>query len=199
MSGGNLVHSKEDIINTAKLIYDEIVKRVNEGKMKHEFKPDQMSNWAKQLYDLVSKGKAEEAIPKEMEEYTSSVKEVESIIKEFVDFTIIKDFISLVGSNVKRDIKDRNPNDIDLHIRMAEPSDYIKRAVQVRILKMLPEEIGNKIHFIWGDPEGSHDTFIPLYDLMLKKLEPSVVKMADTTTTQNPDTQATSMKPAEEK
>jgi hypothetical protein len=36
----------------------------------------------------------------------------------------------------------------------------------------------DKIHFVWGDLEGPHDTFVPLYDLQLKKIQPlEVVKM----------------------
>jgi hypothetical protein len=56
-SGGKLKHSIEDIINLAGIIYREIVKRVDAGKMKHDFEPDKMKPLSKELYDIVSKNK----------------------------------------------------------------------------------------------------------------------------------------------
>ena len=199
--GGRIKHSLETIVNLAKLIYDEIVRRVKEGKMKHEFHPEKMKPYARELYNIVSKGKVTEAseITKEEKmakkagktEYTASIEELKSLLDNFKDFKIIKDFISLVGSTVKRE-PGHIPGDIDLHIRLSEPPSYIKRAIEVRLWKMLPKEIADKIHFIWGDPEGSHDTFVPLYDLALvRSPNPQVVKMQDTTTSQMPELQPT--------
>ena len=130
-----------------------------------------MSPHAKDLYNRVS-------TIKNKEEYTSSIEELEPILNEFKDFKIIKNFISLIGSNVKRE-PGHVPNDIDLLIRMRTPPDYVKRAVEVRLLKMLPDEIGEKIHFVWGDPEGSHDSFVPLYDLQLARTKPEIVDMSE--------------------
>ena len=96
------------------------------------------------------------------------------------DIILIKDFISAVGSQVKN-YTDEKPDDIDLQIRMKEPTSYIKRAVEVRILKQLPIDLQEKIHFIWGDPEGSHDDFIPLFDLKLEKLNSEIIKMDEET------------------
>jgi len=95
------------------------------------------------------------------------------LLDDFKDMTIIKDFISIIGSYAEQ--KDGyKPNDIDLLVRMSEPSSFIKRAVEVRILKTLdwPENWSEKIHFVWGDTEGPHDTFIPMYDLVLKRQLP---------------------------
>jgi len=98
--------------------------------------------------------------------------EMPEFLNEFKDFKVIKDFISMVGSQVKN-YDNHKPNDIDLQIRLSEPGSYLKRAVEVRVLKMLPEAIAKKIHFIWGDAEGAHDDFIPLYDLKLEKISPN--------------------------
>lgn len=56
-AGGKIKHSIEDIINTAGIIYREIIRRVKEGTMKHTFEPDKMTDLSKELYYIVSKGK----------------------------------------------------------------------------------------------------------------------------------------------
>jgi len=50
-------YSMEEIVNTAKLIFDEITARVKAGKMMHTFEPDKMKPHAKELFEKVSKGK----------------------------------------------------------------------------------------------------------------------------------------------
>ena len=40
---------------------------------------------------------------------------------------------------------------------------------------MLPDNLASRIHFVWGDPEGAHDSFVPIYDLALVKRQPSEV------------------------
>ena len=103
----------------------------------------------------------------------SKLSESPPFLTDFNDSEIIKDFISIVGSSVEN----TDYNDIDFVIRMKDPTDYLKRAIETRLQK---EYIGEKkLHFIWGDPEGPHDTHIPLYDLQLKKLEPKIVKMEE--------------------
>lgn len=159
-TGGKLKHSLEDIINLAGIIYREIIKRVKENKMKHEFNPEEMAPYSKELYELVSKSKT--GIMSDLED--------SKLINEFKDKTIIKDFISIVGSFAEKK-KDHAPNDIDLLVRLKDPTDFIKRAIEVRICKDLG--FSDKIHFIWGDPEGPHDSFIPLYDLRLDRVNPA--------------------------
>jgi len=101
-----------------------------------------------------------------------------SFIDSFTDIVINDSFVSLVGSTIENN---RLGNDIDVLIRMAEPTSFIRRAVETRMIKMLNEEypeLAGKLHFIWGDEPGPHDTFVPLYDLVLKKREPRVVQMS---------------------
>ena len=102
-------------------------------------------------------------------------------VKDFVlglmkSFRIIRGFISLIGSTAEKGAG----NDIDFLIRMSEPSDYIKRAVETRIRKMLPENIEDYIplHFVWGDEAGAHDTYIPLFDLALMLSDETQVNMS---------------------
>lgn len=159
-SGGNIKHSTEEIINLAGIIYREIIDRVGAGKMKHDFKPKKMTGLSRELFNIVSKGKT--GIKKNSQVDLGDPK----ILDEFGDKTIIKDFISVIGSVAE---KKGNPNDIDLLIRMGDPPKFIKRAVETRISKDL--DFSDKIHFVWGDPEGPHDSFIPLYDLKLSKIK----------------------------
>ena len=97
-------------------------------------------------------------------------------IENLGDFSVIKDCISIIGSTVTQDNK---PHDIDLLIRMNSPNDFLKRAIEVRLTKMFPDELQDKIHFVWGEKEGPHDSFIPIYDLSFRKIkEPKMVNMS---------------------
>jgi hypothetical protein len=159
--GRKLKHSVEDVIHIARLIYKELKKRGT------EFHPETMTKHAKELFDIVS------GVQKELSEYDLSDP---SILKEFEDKILIKDFISVCGSMVVP-YGNEKPHDIDLVVRMEQPTDYLKRAVEVRLLKDLG--FSDKVHFIWGDPEGPHDSFIPIYDLKITKIRPlKVVRMA---------------------
>lgn len=225
--GGDIKYSLETIVNLAKLIYDEIVSRVSQGKMKHEFKPDEMKPYARELYYIVSKGKVTSVnfvemsdedlirydemlhaknlydteehfdVVEEMKrrslkhnkyEVTETISSLKGLLDGFEeDVDLINNFMSLVGSTVKH-APGHEPNDIDIHVRAKlDENSYLRRAIEVRLLKMLRPEIANKIHFIFGDEQGSHDTFVPLYHLSLRKATPVVVNMADTTTESNPD------------
>jgi len=157
--GEGIKFSKEVIINLAKLIYNEIQKRVKAGDMQHKFQ--HMKPECEELYKIVSG----ESILAEW----GNLKFLDS----FDDFVAIKDCISLIGSTVTQEHK---PNDIDLLVRMEEPkSQFLKRAIETRLSKMLPEELQGKLHFVWGEKEGPHDSFIPLFDLQFRRIRP--VKM----------------------
>ena len=148
--GGTVKHSLEDIIHLARVIYKELQKR---GTVFH---PDKMKPCVAELFKIVSSAK------KELSDLTDP-----KILDNLPDKLIIKDFISVVGSVAEQK---EQPHDIDLLVRLSNPTAFIKRAVEARILKDL--EFAPNVHFIWGDPEGPHDTFIPLYDLQLKRIKP---------------------------
>jgi predicted nucleotidyltransferase len=154
--GLNVKYSLEDIINLAKMIYLELKKR---GV---EFHPESMKKYAKELYDKL--------IGNSLSSKDLSDPE---LLKEFEDKKVIKDFISVVGSYAEGK---QSPHDIDILVRMSEPTEFLKRAVETRISKDL--SFSENIHFIWGDPEGPHDTYIPLYDLKLERVKPlQIIKM----------------------
>ncbi len=91
-------------------------------------------------------------------------------LEEFKDLCIIKDFISVAGSYV--DSEGKKYHDIDLIIRMNPPNDFIRRALYARFEKMLPPELFEKLHLVF-DTEGPHSSFIPLYDLCLRRIKDS--------------------------
>ena len=154
--GMDVKHSLEDIINLAKMIYLELKERGI------DFHPETMKEYSKELYNKVADNSLQQ---KDLSD--------PDLLKEFTDKTIIKDFVSVVGSYAEGK---EDPHDIDVLVRLSEPTEYIKRAVQVRILKDL--SFCEKVHFIWGDPEGPHDTYIPLYDLKLERIKPlKIIKM----------------------
>jgi len=157
--GKGIKFSKEDIVNLAKLIYDEIVKRVKENRMKHEFKPEKMKPSSLELYKIVS---AKSIMMQDWRDL--------KFLDNLDDFIVIKDCISLIGSSVTQEHK---PHDIDILIRMDEPENsFLKRAIEVRLAKLLPEELQDKLHFVWGEKEGPHDSYIPLFDLQFKRIRP---------------------------
>lgn len=61
--GLQMKFSLEDITNVAKLIYDEILKRVKRGTMKHEFNPEKMEKESRELLGIVSSGVLDEVKP----------------------------------------------------------------------------------------------------------------------------------------
>ena len=109
-----------------------------------------------------------------------NLSEIPSFVSKFSDAVLIKDFVSVVGSSVESD----KYNDVDILVRLSDPTDFIKRAIETRIGKEYSEQ--KKLHFIWGDSEGPHDSFVPVYDLKLSKLEPKMVTMSDGITPMSP-------------
>jgi DNA adenine methylase len=277
-NGEGIKYSKEDIVNLAKIIYDEISSRVEHGRMNHEFKPEDMKVHSKELYDIVSKGKEVpkfsidfDKIPKiympnkqanlawhdecmmivkdknlpdligkpillcdsnnifgiirmrpatildnkqfsemeirhkitpdeavnmfgKCEKYYSyefewiekysnliansnsfSQVEVDNTLDKFKDMTLIDSFISVAGGFIDKEGK--NYSDIDMIVRMTPPNDFIKRAIQSRFMKELPENVVKDIHLVF-DTEGPHSKFVPLYDLVIKRREKEFVKMS---------------------
>jgi predicted nucleotidyltransferase len=128
------------------------------------FHPDKMKPYSKELYKIVSG-------------YEMSISDLSNplLLEELKDKIVIKDFMSVCGSYATGK---RKPNDVDVLVRMTEPPDYVRRAIEVRFLKDLGWS--DKVHFIWGDPEGPHDTYIPIYDLTITRIKPlKIVRMTE--------------------
>ena len=128
--------------------------------MKHKFETEKMKPASLELYKIVSKS------------YILADWRDLKFLDNLDDFTIIKDCISLIGSSVTQEHK---PHDIDILIRLAKPNEFLKRAVEVRLAKMFPEELQDKLHFVWGEEAGPHDSYIPLFDLQFKRIRPTKI------------------------
>lgn len=114
----------------------------------------------------------------EMIQETKGINELKGLINKFEPITIIHNFVSLVGSQVKTE-EGHKPNDIDIHLRMGDNvKDYIERAINVRFDKMLDPKTAELIHIFSGDAEGSNDTFVPLYHLVLVPADRKVIEMS---------------------
>jgi HK97 family phage prohead protease len=87
---------------------------------------------------------------------------------------LIKDFICMVGSVAE---KGASEHDFDLLVKHSlEENSFLRRAVLVRLQKQFPDVSvgrGGQVDVFFGDPEGPHDSFIPLYDLVLLKRSPT--------------------------
>lgn len=86
---------------------------------------------------------------------------------------LIKDFINFVGSVPETG---KSSHDFDLQVKHPlDQNSFLRRAVTVRLQKQFPNlkvERGGDVDVIFGDTQGPHDTFIPLYDLVLMKRHP---------------------------
>jgi ATP-dependent DNA ligase len=153
-SGKDMEYSIEEILNLVRIIADELKKR---GVVFH---PDKMTPNAKEAFDRSINEL------REMSHVPGYLDRLENAI-------LIKDFISLVGSTVEKG----KGNDIDLLVRSSDLPDFLKRAIQTRISKMVPEK-ADEFHLIVGDAEGPHDEYVPLYDLAIIRCEPNPVSMS---------------------
>lgn len=157
MSGKKMVHSIEDIYAVSRMIYLELKRRGI------EFHPETMKPHSRDLYHKIAK----EIPPRDLSD--------PKLLDEFKDKIILKDFICVTGSSVNNKSPDL-PHDMDILIRMNNPSNYLRQTIELRLLKDL--SFASNVHFTWGDPEGPHDTYKPLFDLCLNRSELRTVSMS---------------------
>lgn len=77
------------------------------------------------------------------------------------DFLVIPGYANLVGSAIKA----TDSKDIDVLIRAA----FSDPTVELKITRMFPEELQEKVHFIYHEA-GPHGDHIPLFDLTMNKV-----------------------------
>lgn len=86
---------------------------------------------------------------------------------------LVKDFISLVGSVVEKGI---SKHDFDLLVRHGlDENSFLRRAILARIQKQFPDRKvgrGEEVDVFFGDQAGPHDSYVPVYDLVLLKRNP---------------------------
>ena len=103
----------------------------------------------------------------ELDATPEQLKKIERLdLSGFKHMVLIKDFISVVGSSVDKQVKE--PRDLDLVVRFDPRTggDYLRRAIYTRLYKVNP-----KVHVIF-EPMGSSDDYVPLYDLALVRVNP---------------------------
>ena len=124
-------------------------------------------NYKPKNYNIYTFEHREENIPDHQREKIENLD-----LSMFRDFTVVKDFVSVVGSSV--DEQDKEPEDLDLVIRLDPKYSYLKRVIETKLRKLHP-----KAH-PFCEPMGSGDDYLPLYDLVLRRVEnPRLVKMDD--------------------
>jgi HK97 family phage prohead protease len=99
---------------------------------------------------------------------------LEEVLKTLPEgMILIKDFVCMVGSVAE---KGTSEHDFDLLVKHPlEENSFLRRAVLVRLQKEFPDVSvgrGGQVDVFFGDPEGPHDSFIPMYDLVLLKRNP---------------------------
>jgi len=110
-----------------------------------------------------------------LEELLGNVEDrILNITDKLKDAVLIENFVTMVGSYTTEKEK---PNDVDFLLRFDKSSpEFIERATKVRIAKML-DDVSEDFHFT-GDPEGPHDDYVPIFDLVLKKRESELINLA---------------------
>jgi len=123
------------------------------------FHPDKMKPRSLRVLKEVLKELKKEGIKlsDEVEKIIESVQDTIKSIKDRKDFTIIPDYVSLVGSSVEGKEK---PEDVDILIRQKNRWE----SLEIRLAEQFKEP--KNLHWIYA-PEGPHDDYQPLYDLQL--------------------------------
>ena len=159
-----IVHAWWTSLLRGKKLYHENGKLITKEEVRH-------------LHDLIVKELEKRGfvhktpLPEHLAQMPSRVKEITDKLKPAV---LIENFATLVGSYITNK---ENPNDIDILFRFDRTSpEFVERAAKVRIAKML-DDIDKEIHFT-NDPEGPHDSYVPLFDLALIPKTPKLVELA---------------------
>ena len=76
-----------------------------------------------------------------------------SLLNNFKDKTLIQDCISIVGTYAEQK---EIPDNMNILIRMKEPSKFLKKVIESRLTKEL--NFAEKLNFIWGDSEKPYDS-----------------------------------------
>lgn len=100
--------------------------------------------------------------------------ELDNVLQHFKPFKIAKPLVFLTGGIVNNE---KTVGDIDIYIKTVQ-SDPIVVPLQFRILRMLPEELRDRVQFLFEDTtEGRHvlgpyTSYVPLFSLEAVPIEP---------------------------
>ena len=139
--GKQLKFSKEEVINLARKIYQEIEKRKREGKMKHEWQPDKMKPHSRELFEIIS-GARSSSSPSSSSSHKSELHipfstlpiypghvsaeyapiDLDSFLANWNSFFLRKPFIMLVGSLANWQ---HTTGDIDILVKARDPTPLL--------------------------------------------------------------------------
>jgi len=126
--GKKLKFTKEEVINLARKIYNEIEKRKREGKMKHEWKPEQMKEHSRELFEIISRVHLDTPNSATLPIHPGNVSphfeplELDDFLEKWNTFYFRKPFILLVGSLANWE---RTEGDIDILVKARDPTPLL--------------------------------------------------------------------------
>lgn len=170
LAGREFTYSREQVINVASLIYEELKKRGT------KFKPEEYSEAGKSLFEIVSKGQLEETdaerqlatIMRSGEEMGDVIK-LEDVLPIFKDIYTNKPYIYLVGGLCNHP-DEGTTGDIDILIRKKKPLDNEMLPTIFRIYRMFPRDMWDRIQILWSNDDfGPFTNYVPLYDQLLER------------------------------
>ncbi len=170
LAGREFTYSREQVINVASLIYEELKERGT------KFKPEEYSEAGKSLFEIVSKGQLEETdVERELATIMRSGEEMGDVIKLedvlpiFKDIYTNKPYIYLVGGLCNHP-EDGTTGDIDILIRKKKPLDNEMLPTIFRIYRMFPRDMWDRIQILWSNDDfGPFTNYVPLYDQLLER------------------------------
>jgi HK97 family phage prohead protease len=105
--------------------------------------------------------------------FSEGLIKIDDVLRELPKgIVLFRDYIDLVGSVAE---KGESKHDFDLLVRDTQDSP-LKRHILTRFQKLFPDDgvgQGGPVHLFWGDPQGPHDSYYPVYDLVLLRRESS--------------------------
>jgi len=101
------------------------------------------------------------------------------VLPHFKDFMLRKEYITVVGGicNNEKGTK----GDIDILVKDCEElPDEWKKVIEFRLMRALPEEMRERVHFLYDDLKGPFTNHIPIYNLLFQRCNPDneVIKMS---------------------
>ena len=159
------------LLEKALLIYKEIMKRVGEGTMTYQFRPDRMAPTSKELYYKVKMmDERKEGFSKLTPLSTINPSglggtgreiKIEEVLNGLESFKTRDPSIFLVGGLANYG---RTNGDIDILIRQHKSEPVPNVPLEFRIYRQFPKEMWGRFHFIYDESSGPFTNFVPLYD-----------------------------------
>ncbi|RLA80996.1 MAG: hypothetical protein DRG33_01405 [Deltaproteobacteria bacterium] len=126
--GKKLKFTMDEVIELARKIYNEIEKRKREGKMKHDWKPEQMKKYSRELFEIITGAHLAASNSATLPIYPGNVSprfdplDLDEFLQKWNSFYFRKPFILLVGSLANWQ---RTEGDIDILVKARDPTPLL--------------------------------------------------------------------------